>query len=98
MLRQKAGLARIRLEGAHMEVLVCDDNYEIVEKISNIVEMYCQEKGKTLMITKNTNPEEVDIAKRFDIAFLDIDMPQMSGIELARRVHSLRKRSIIPRL
>ena len=54
MLRQKAGLDRIRLEGAHMEVLVCDDNYETVEKISNIVEMYCQEKGKTLMITKNT--------------------------------------------
>ena len=95
MLRQKAGLDRIRLEGAHMEVLVCDDNYETVEKISNIVEMYCQEKGKTLMITKNTNPEEVDIAKRFDIAFLDIDMPQMSGIELARRVHSLQPDTII---
>ena len=57
--------------------------------------MYCQEKGKTLMITKNTNPEEVDIAKRFDIAFLDIDMPQMSGIELARRVHSLQPDTII---
>ena len=37
MLRQKVGLARMELKGRNMKILVCDDNYETVQKISDLI-------------------------------------------------------------
>lgn len=78
-----------------MRLLVCDDDKITVQKISNLISSHCQSKGRFPTILESTDPKSVDITKEFDVAFLDIDMPQMSGIELARRLHNLQSNTII---
>lgn len=95
MLRQKVGLARMELKGRNMKILVCDDNYETVQKISDLIREHCQEKGNVPFLVESTNPEEIDILENFDVAFLDIDMPDMSGISLARKLHDFQANTII---
>ncbi len=95
MLRQKVGLARMELKGSNMKILVCDDNYDTVQKISDLIREHCQEKGNVPSLVESTNPQEVDILESFDIAFLDIDMPEMSGISLARKLHDFQANTII---
>lgn len=66
---------------------ICDDEKLHRDIISNMCkeifaqmnipcEISCYGNGKNLLVTK----------KNFDIVFLDIDMPQMSGIELAENI------------
>lgn len=78
-----------------MRLLVCDDDKITVQKISNLISSHCQSKGRFPTILESTDPKSIDITKEFDVAFLDIDMPQMSGIELARRLHNLQSNTII---
>lgn len=70
-----------------MKILLCDDDRLVVKHISTIIYNYCKDNGKNVEICEITAPTKVNILNEFDIAFLDIDMPQMSGIDLARKIH-----------
>lgn len=95
MVRQKVRLAHIDLKDSNMNLLICDDDKTTVQKISNLIRAQCLIKGNFPTIVESTCPESVDPTKEFDIAFLDIDMPHMSGLELARKLHALHPNLII---
>ncbi len=71
-----------------MKVLVIDDEPLAVERLK--IEL---KKVGEIIISAFTNVsaflKEIEKNRDFDIAFVDIKMPEMSGLELAQRVNSI---------
>lgn len=70
-----------------MKFLICDDDDLMLKKLSLLIKNSPENKCYSNKIIEITNPTDVNIADEYDVAFLDIDMPQMSGIDLARKIH-----------
>lgn len=87
MLEYKSCLARIYLEDFQMKFLICDDDDLMIKKVSFLLKEHSENKRYPDKIIEITNPFAVNIADEYDVVFLDIDMPQMSGIDLARKIH-----------
>ncbi len=75
---------------------ICDDNTEQVMLLKQYVESH-QSKNEYEIIT-SSNPVEfwdLVIKTRIQIAFLDIDMDSMDGINLGDKIKSLYKETVI---
>lgn len=70
-----------------MKFLICDDDDLMLKKLSLLIKNSPENKCYSNKIIEITNPTDVNIADEYDVAFLDIDMPQMRGIDLARKIH-----------
>lgn len=70
-----------------MKILICDDDNLTLHGISLLIQEYFDNKCGANRIIEITNPGEVDFTAEYDVVFLDIDMPQMSGVDLARKIH-----------
>lgn len=77
--------------GRIINIMICDDDKQALEIISEYVyniaeifnisfEIYLYSNGKNVIEALN-NPDE-----NFDILFLDVDMPEISGIEVAKNI------------
>lgn len=68
------------------KVLVADDTKNIRNLLTTCLEL----NGYTV-ITANNGPEAIELITKeeFDIAFIDIKMPEMSGTEVLRRLRSM---------
>ncbi|MEI6862990.1 MAG: response regulator [Candidatus Omnitrophota bacterium] len=66
-----------------MKILVCDDEIEIV----NIMKEYLKSKGCDVEYALD-GKKGLDLIKsmEYDLVFLDINMPEMTGIEVLRYV------------
>lgn len=68
-----------------LNILICDDDSAYISEIQNQIESFLAERGFPCSITVSQNPtmiaEGTDV---YDLAFLDIQMPQMDGITLAK--------------
>lgn len=95
MLREKRPLVQIRWEDRKIKVLICDDDPVIVHQISQMIQVHCATNGISATTDELTDPNKIDIQKAYDIAFLDIDMPQTNGIKLALKLRSTQKKPII---
>ena len=76
-----------------MNLLVCDDDRQDLDRITALLEGPCQEMGAKLVAT--SRPEELEDLSRFDLAFLDIDMKELNGLTLARRLRAARPDAVI---
>jgi len=70
-----------------IKVIICDDDFIVLKYIRNIV--YSEFKKyesvvEIISIVDPTNPEIFD--SKADIYFLDIDMPNLNGIDLAKKI------------
>lgn len=77
-----------------MNIAICDDQLEIAEQFYKIVKNYCAkydlninsiqlfQDGKALL-------EDYNDGKRFHVIFLDIEMPSMSGMEVAKIIRQM---------
>ncbi len=77
-----------------MKIIVVDDEFLALEDFEDT----CREIGITDEIKKFNNPLDAlgYVAKnRVDIAFLDIEMPIVKGIELAKRIKALSRNTRI---
>ncbi len=70
-----------------MKFLVCDDDNLMLKTISHSIQQFPENRSCSYQIIEAVNPKEVDLTEEYDVAFLDVDMPQMSGIDLARKIH-----------
>ena len=79
-------------ENLSMRILVCDDDAafagQLAEKIEAIVKPQMP-RSAVNCATDAAQLRALPLAK-YDLAFLDIDMGPLNGVDLARRLHELR--------
>ena len=79
-----------------MRVLICDDEIFAVESIKKIVFEYFSERNLIAEIVAETDSAKVlDDKSYFDMAFLDVEMPKHSGLEIAKHLLALNSRTIV---
>lgn len=72
-----------------MKIAICDDEIEYVNDIEQHLKQYFTEHGLSLNLFKYINGIELlNSQNSFDIAFLDIEMPDINGIELGKKLQS----------
>ena len=95
MLNGKEGrlLRRNNDKDANMKIniLLCDDDKDFLQRISDTVAGQSVPPGASICITKSSNPAEITDRQlsQYHIMFLDIDMDERSGMDIARRVREL---------
>ncbi len=70
-----------------IKVAVCDDETHIREKLTSIIKAYFCEQKRAVWVA--SYPSGLGLLKaniQFDIIFLDIEMPDMNGIETAEKL------------
>lgn len=75
-----------------MNILICDDQIEYLEKVREVIRNWSREKRVKVKVASNLSAEEIIKAANFDkyhLAFLDIEMEEMSGIELAKKLKEI---------
>ncbi len=80
-----------------INILLCDDDNAFLERLADTVARQPQPKGMLVSVNKINNA--VGITDRqlsqYQIMFLDIDMGERSGMDIARRVRELHLNTII---
>lgn len=76
-----------------VRVGICDDEMMLLEKLNQFVQMcYAQNQIFARVATFKNGQQllyEIEDGGRFDLVLLDIEMPQMDGMELAERVKKM---------
>lgn len=79
-----------------MKIAICDDNEAELNRIKELLELYAAPAGQNFFIKCFTSSVELASTaefEKFDIYFLDIIMPVMDGINLAREIRAFDKSS-----
>lgn len=70
-----------------IKIAVCDDEKQIRLRLLTIIQQYFDEIGREVWLAGFKKGQELLNAKmRFDIIFLDIEMPELNGIETAKKL------------
>lgn len=80
-----------------VQILLCDDDKDFLNRLAEVVMRQPLPKGTSVEITKTSCPAGLGDRQlpQYRIMFLDIDMAERSGMELARRVRELHLDTII---
>ena len=73
--------------GCRLNLLICDDEPAVVEQVSALLRDHCEKSGISAHFYPFSDPGAIKDLSSYDIAFLDIDMGDSSGIDLARTEH-----------
>lgn len=72
-----------------IKVAVCDDDQQVCSKVVTIVKEYFADIGRPVWVAEFTSGAGLLKANiRFDVIFLDIDMPELNGIETAKKLRN----------
>lgn len=72
------------------KIVICDDEPEILKELKRRVEEFCRARAYRCAVASYTEPEQlVERLKKedVDICLLDIDMPRMDGMDIARFIN-----------
>ena len=76
-----------------MNLIICDDNPIELQRLQERLEAYKKEKNKNIRTVCYEHSavlyDDLDRKQMGDIYILDIDMPVMSGLELAQKIHAI---------
>lgn len=80
-----------------MKVLICDDDPRAAQRISEVLLRKSKELGLPQNQTVVTDTKDFAnlSLKSYDMAFLDVDMGDVNGIDLARKLRAAREDAII---
>lgn len=101
MLNFKDGrlLRRSKSEDEKMiiNILLCDDNQEFLQKLADMVAQQPLPKGEKVSIFQTTHAGDLTDRQltQYQVMFLDIDMGERSGMDVARRVRQLQLSTVI---
>jgi len=77
------------------QLVILDDDLNDLEMIYNLVSNFFSSKLISIHINKYNNVNDFPMNKKFDILFLDIDMPNKSGLELAKEYKKIHRHTLI---
>ena len=70
-----------------MKIAICDDDINALNSEAELVESLLKEKGITYTLDKFNEPKKLwNTIKTYDMIFLDIEMDEINGIDLARHL------------
>ncbi len=69
-----------------MRIALFEDNDEHANRISAAVEKWAERSGKQAVITRFCSAFDAEELTRFDCLLLDVEMPGMNGIDLAKEI------------
>lgn len=79
-----------------LRVLICDDEIFAIESIKKMVFEYFRERDIVAEIVAETDSAKVlDEKESFDMAFLDVEMPKHSGLEIAKHLLEINSNTIV---
>lgn len=79
-----------------MRILILDDEQRFVDDLKFYIERYMQTHLINTEITATVSPEEIiNSDVKFDLAFLDIQMPGTDGISVAKELKKRNSRTIL---
>ena len=76
-----------------MNIILIDDDIRYLEELRKTVDILCRTERIQAKISDTDDPREViedELWKKNDVILLDIDMPKLSGIELASQINALK--------
>ena len=78
-----------------IRVAICDDNKEELALLKNLIEEYRKVAEYDIFLDEYTDGEElishVESGANYDLVFLDVVMPHLNGIEVAKVIHQQNK-------
>lgn len=76
-----------------LQIGICDDEALLLNEITKITDGCLKRQQVFSILSTYTDSKallyEIQDGKRFDLLLLDIEMPDISGMELARQIHEL---------
>ena len=79
-----------------MKIVVCDDNLNIISEIKEMLNEYSAIKNIPLEISAFDNGKAVlDSNENYNIAILDVEMPDMNGIALGEELRKRNKQIVL---
>lgn len=73
-----------------LRIAVCDDEKLIVDEISQIIDNFTDDNEESIKVYKfNDGYELIKSNIKFNLIFLDIEMPEINGIELAENIRKI---------
>lgn len=79
-----------------MRIAICDDEEKCISDVEKHLESYAKDHGLVFDIFKYVSSSEIlKSSKHFDIAFLDIEMSGMNGIEIGRELQKINPQTVL---
>lgn len=79
-----------------MRILICDDNPFIINNLKEMVQEYFDEhKIQAEITTQSSSRKIMSASDVYDIAFVDIEMPDYSGLDVTRHLQQYNSEIII---
>lgn len=80
-----------------LKIVICDDENLLLNEYKVIIEKICTERLIECTIdTLNSGYSAIDNYNKYDLIFLDIDMPYLDGIATAEQINKLKGNLDIP--
>lgn len=79
-----------------MKIAICDDELSIIQNITAYLHEYSAEKHIDFeLCTFSSGQELLECNEKFNIAILDVEMPEIDGIELGKKLREKNKNIIL---
>ena len=79
-----------------IQAMICDDEAAFCKETHEYLQKYCDEHGLQLFCDVFSSPEEAMRSKKeYNIAFLDVEMGEISGLDIAEKLRERNRRVII---
>ncbi len=75
-----------------MRIVIVDDDIFFTGEVERTLKTYFKKKGDPVKIQccdAQTLLKELQVQNRYDIYFVDVEMPGMDGLELAEKIHEM---------
>ena len=76
-----------------MNLVLCDDNLDVLEECQSLLSTYACETGQKIKFIPYQNSlslyDELEDHQMADLYLLDIDMPEVNGLQLAQKIHTI---------